>query len=159
MVKRRRQRRRTLSLDWVPVVLALLVAGAMPALASHVINGTSGNDTLYGTSGTDEMYGFGGNDYMDGEGGHDKGGSGTGGLWGGTGSDEMYGGTGDDGLQGGSYSGHCDSTDSLFGQGGHDVLVAHGCAIKDYLFGGSGTDMCHMDYIDYRDSCEWWTEY
>lgn len=154
-----RQAREKLNPYWVPVVLALLVAGAMPALASHVINGTSGNDTLYGTSGTDEMYGFGGNDYMDGEGGHDKGGSGTGGLWGGTGSDEMYGGTGDDGLQGGSYSGHCDSTDSLFGQGGHDVLVAHGCAIKDYLFGGSGTDMCHMDYIDYRDSCEWWTEY
>jgi hypothetical protein len=162
-----RQGRERMLPFWSPwkgllLVFILLLVGGVPALASHVINGTSGNDTLIGTSGVDLIYGFGGNDYISAKGGHDKYFCSTctnGGVYGGSGSDELYGGTGDDGIQGGSYSGHCDATDSLFGQDGHDVLVAHGCAIKDYLFGGSGMDVCHMDYIDYRNSCEWWEEY
>lgn len=102
------------------------------------------------------MYGLGGGDFMSAGGGHDTNVSGTsGGLYGGTGSDEMYGGTGDDGLQGGRYSGDCDASDSLFGNAGNDTLVAHGCAIVDYLFGGSNFDVCAMDHVDYFETCEW----
>ncbi|HQM82718.1 MAG TPA: calcium-binding protein [Syntrophorhabdaceae bacterium] len=63
-----------------------------------LIQGTSGDDTLYGTSENDILDGLGGNDYLSANGGNDilYGGSGNDTLIGGTDSDTMFGGAGND---------------------------------------------------------------
>lgn len=139
---------------WAMVLVAVTF---LPLSALAVtLYGTSGNDTLIGTSGTDLIYGNSGNDWIDGKGGAEKGGHGTGGLYGGFGADEIYGGDGMDGLNDHTNPGDCDGyTDYLVGQAQSDTLVAYGCYQKDYFYGGSGTDVCHLDYADVYNSCEW----
>jgi RTX calcium-binding nonapeptide repeat (4 copies) len=96
-----------------------------------VIGGT-GNDILNGLAGTDIIFGGGGNDQLNGGNGRDflYGGIGLDILRGGAGADELWSGVGMNPL--------VDQGDTLFGEGGNDLLVfngGYGTAI-----GGLGND-------------------
>ncbi len=81
-----------------------------------IINGGSGNDTLYGGSGKDEIYGDAGDDT----------------LYGNAGSDTMYGSEGNDYLSGGA------GNDRLYGDEGDDIM--EGGSGKNTFLGGAGKD-------------------
>ena len=99
---------------------------------SHVIVGTSNNDTLTGTAGNDCIIGLGGQDVINGLGGNDI-------ISGGEGDDVIDGGPGDDVISGGGGQDRItadDGNDILFGDGGDDIL--NGGAGNDELHGGDG---------------------
>lgn len=101
---------------------------------SHVIVGTSNNDTLTGTAGNDCIIALGGQDTINGLGGNDI-------ISGGEGDDVIHGGPGDDVISGGGGQDRItgdDGNDVLFGDGGDDVLDAG--AGNDELHGGDGQD-------------------
>ena len=101
---------------------------------THVIVGTSNNDTLTGTAGADCILGLGGQDTITGLGGNDI-------ISGGDGDDVIHGGDGDDLISGGT------GQDQVFGEGGNDTLYGgdgddrvDGGDGNDILFGGQGQD-------------------
>jgi len=93
---------------------------------SHVIIGTSNNDTLTGTAGVDCILGLGGQDTINGLGGSDI-------ISGGDGDDVIHGGDGDDLISGGS------GQDQVFGDAGNDTL--YGGDGDDHVDGGDGNDI------------------
>ncbi|MDQ2642178.1 MAG: VWA domain-containing protein [Myxococcota bacterium] len=93
---------------------------------THVIVGTSNNDTLTGTSGADCILGKGAQDTIKGMGGNDY-------LSGGDGDDVIEGGDGNDFIDGGS------GQDTLRGQNGNDALA--GGAGDDWCYGGNNDDL------------------
>ena len=129
---------------------------------THIIIGTSNNDTLNGTAGSDCILGLGGQDHINGNGGDDfisggdgddviDGGSGNDRIYGGTGQDQITGGTGNDFIDGGPGDDTChggdgddvihggDGQDHLFGDGGNNQLFGDGG--DDTLTGGPGNDL------------------
>ena len=101
---------------------------------THVIMGTSNNDTLTGTAGADCILGLGGQDTINGMGGNDI-------ISGGDGDDVIHGGTGDDLISGGSGQDQVygdDGNDTLYGGDGDDHV--DGGNGNDILFGGQGQD-------------------
>lgn len=113
---------------------------------SHIIMGTSNNDTLTGTSGNDCIIGLGGQDIIKGMGGNDaiSGGAGDDQIWGGDGNDWLSGGTGQDILWGDAGDDVCNGND------GDDII--HGGAGNDKLYGGQGQDKLYCeDGDDYAD--------
>jgi len=143
---------------------------------SHVIQGTSNNDTLTGTSGVDCILGKGAQDVIRGLGGNDflSGGDGDDIIEGGLGDDVIQGGTGQDTLRGDDgrdtitgndgddscYGGNQDDwisgglgQDHLFGETGNDSLL--GNEGNDELNGAAGNDICTRGSgIDTVTSCE-----
>ena len=118
---------------------------------SHIIMGTSADDTLTGTAGSDCILGLGGQDHISGNGGDDfisggdgndviDGGSGNDRLYGGTGQDQITGGTGDDFIDGGA------GDDTCHGGDGNDVI--HGGDGQDHLFGDAGNNQLFGDAGD-----------
>jgi Ca2+-binding RTX toxin-like protein len=105
-------------------------------VGSHIIIGTSNNDTLNGTAGVDCILGLGAQDTINGGGGNDiiSGGDGDDVISGGPGNDVLSGGTGQDRLFGNN------DADSLFGNDGDDVL--DGGLGNDVLDGGAHQDTC-----------------
>jgi Ca2+-binding RTX toxin-like protein len=103
-------------------------------VGSHIIMGTSNNDTLTGTAGNDCILGLGGQDTINGLGGDDiiSGGDGDDIISGGPGNDVISGGTGQDHITGD------DGNDILSGDDGDDVV--DGGTGDDILFGGQGQD-------------------
>ncbi|MGV8844699.1 MAG: peroxidase family protein [Pseudomonas sp.] len=75
-----------------------VTSSATAVVASNIIIGTNGNDTLNGTAGNDQIFGLAGNDTLNGLAGDDvlDGGAGTDFLDGGLGADLMIGGAGND---------------------------------------------------------------
>jgi Ca2+-binding RTX toxin-like protein len=115
----------------------VVVPGDNPACCppgSHVIVGTSNNDTLTGTAGNDCIIALGGQDVINGLGGNDI-------ISGGEGDDVIHAGAGDDVVSGGGGQDHItgdDGNDILFGDGGDDVI--DGGTGNDELHGGDGQD-------------------
>jgi len=103
---------------------------------THVIVGTSNNDTLNGTSGADCILGLGAQDVINGNGGDDiiSGGEGDDRISGGSGNDVINGGNGQDRITGD------DGDDALSGGGGDDLI--DGGNGNDALNGGGGNDRC-----------------
>ncbi len=101
---------------------------------THVILGTSNNDTLTGTSGPDCILGRGAQDTINGNGGNDfiSGGDGDDVITGGSGNDTIFGGSGQDTINGN------DGNDALYGGDGNDTLL--GGVGADFLYGGQGQD-------------------
>jgi Ca2+-binding RTX toxin-like protein len=93
---------------------------------THVIVGTSNNDTLTGTAGADCILGLGGQDTINGLGGNDI-------ISGGDGDDIIHGGDGDDLISGGT------GQDQIFGEAGNDTL--YGDDGDDHVDGGDGNDV------------------
>lgn len=111
--------------------------------------GGDGPDTILGAAGKDQIYGGGGNDRINGAGGNDK-------IFGEAGSDRLYGGAGNDYIDGGSSVDRFypnDGLDTCLGQSGNDIMFAIDEA-ADQLFGGSGSDIAHVDSQDVRGSIE-----
>ena len=106
-----------------------------PLELSHIIEGTTGDDSLAGTNGIDRIEGGNGNDTLRGRGGVDV-------LLGEDGDDSLLGGNGDDTLNGGI------GADILFGQGDDDYLV--GDDGNDTLNGGTGDDQLFGEADDDR---------
>jgi hypothetical protein len=106
---------------------------------SHVIIGTSNNDTLVGTPGPDCILGLGGQDHISGGGGNDviSGGDGDDVISGDDGDDIISGGTGQDHITGGA------GNDTIFGDDGDDVCS--GGDGNDTLIGGAGQDQLSGD--------------
>jgi len=106
---------------------------------SHIIIGTSNNDTLNGTAGPDCILGRGSQDTINGNGGDDvlSGGDGNDTINGGDGNDKLYGGTGQDNLNGQN------GNDVLYGNDGDDIC--HGNVGADALYGGQGQDQLFGD--------------
>ncbi len=127
---------------------------------SHVMMGTSNNDTLIGTSGVDCIVALGGQDTINGMGGNDvisggegddniQGGSGDDYIWGGNGQDPINGGTGADYIDGGGGDDTCrggDQNDTIRGGQGQDKL--YGENGNDLLFGDDGDDRLEGGYGD-----------
>ena len=112
---------------------------------SHIIVGTSNNDTLNGTSGPDCILGLGAQDHINGNGGNDviSGGDGDDVISGGDDNDTISGGAGQDvihGDNGDDFLSGNDGDDNLFGDAGNDRL--DGGPGNDHLTGGIGTDIC-----------------
>ena len=121
-------------------------------VGTHVIVGTSNNDTLNGTSGSDcilgrgaqdTINGLGGNDFIGGGEGNDviNGGDGNDTIFGAGGQDQVNGGNGIDVLDGGNGDDVCrggSGADTLRGGDGQDQLF--GEADNDSLFGDNGDD-------------------
>jgi Ca2+-binding RTX toxin-like protein len=127
----------------------------LPADARAVVFGHDGNDWLYagnlrrsvildGGSGNDSLYGGQGDDILRGDTGNDW-------LWGSAGDDTLYGNDGRDLLFGGL------GDDLLIGGDGDDLLW--GNAGRDRLFGGAGNDWLfgdlHDDEFDGGDGYDW----
>jgi serralysin len=126
-------------------------------VASNLIRGGEGNDTLLGGSGNDRIYadvgadrlrGGPGNDSLYGGDGSDliDGGSDADRLYGSAGPDTMLGGSGDDRLFGGTSADVLDGgsgDDLLAGQDGNDALT--GGTGSDSLLGGAGPDRFVFD--------------
>ncbi|BFU46628.1 calcium-binding protein [Krasilnikovia sp. MM14-A1004] len=99
-----------------------------------LVNGGSGNDTLYGGSGKDELQGGSGNDKLIGNGGNDL-------LYGQSGADTVFGKAGNDMISGGTGNdvlGGDTGNDDIVGESGNDTL--YGAAGNDTLVGGTGVD-------------------
>jgi len=103
-------------------------------VASTIVSGTTGSDTLIGTIADDEISGLGGADQIELGDGDDI-------AFGQGGSDTIQGGLGDDDISGGA------SGDDLFGDDGADTIdgdsgadTVSGGAGNDELFGGNGSD-------------------
>ncbi|HYR33730.1 MAG TPA: hypothetical protein VEQ87_05520, partial [Burkholderiales bacterium] len=127
-------------------------AAKLYSYSGVVLDGGTGNDTLFGHSGVEHIEGgdgddliltYGGADLAHGGEGNDyiAGGSGNDQLYGDGGNDRIFGSVGDDAL----YGGEGDDTlmgeagvDTLSGDGGNDLLV--GASGNDILFGGDGDD-------------------
>ncbi|MFL6764149.1 MAG: beta strand repeat-containing protein [Sphingomicrobium sp.] len=109
----------------------------------HIINGTSGNDTLNGTLGDDVINGLGGNDSLIGGAGNDtlNGGTGVDNVIGGSGSDTLNGGDGDDVLAPDNYNGGLLADYASYG----DDLAT------DTIDGGAGYDMAILRF-DYTST-------
>jgi len=110
---------------------------------THVIMGTTNNDTLTGTSGADCIIGLGGQDTIKGLGGNDyiSGGDGNDTIEGGDGNDFITGGTGQDTLRGDSGNDVVVGNDGDdFCYGGNDDDFISGSRGKDHLFGEAGND-------------------
>jgi phospholipase/lecithinase/hemolysin len=127
----------------------------LPADARAVVFGHDGNDWLYagslrrsvildGGSGNDSLYGGQGDDILRGDTGNDW-------LWGSSGDDTLYGNEGRDLLFGGL------GDDLLIGGDGDDLLW--GNAGADRLFGGTGNDWLFGDLndeeLDGGDGYDW----
>ena len=105
-----------------------------PLELSHIIEGTTGDDSLAGTNGIDRIEGGDGNDTLRGRGGVDI-------LLGESGDDSLLGGNGDDTLNGGAGDDQLFSEaddDRLIGGDGDDTL--NGGLGQDSLTGGAGSD-------------------
>jgi hypothetical protein len=110
---------------------------------THVILGSSNNDTLNGTSGRDCILGRGGQDTINGNGGDDviSGGAGDDIVSGGPGNDIIFGGTGQDRLSGNAGNDFIDGNDADdFCYGGDDNDTLLGGAGQDHLYGENGDD-------------------
>jgi Ca2+-binding RTX toxin-like protein len=94
-----------------------------------VVDGTTGNDTLYGTENDDTISALEGNDVVYGYGGNDA-------IDGGIGYDNLYGGNGNDTIVAGDPADLYNN--SLYGEAGDDSLT--GSAATDYIYGGNGSD-------------------
>lgn len=105
--------------------VAVTVIGLSFLAVAAVINGTSGNDTLYGTSASDNINGFAGQDVIWGRGGNDV-------IDAGPGNDRVYGEGGNDQLYG------KDGNDLLYGGDGNDTIG--GDRGRDTIFGGGNND-------------------
>ncbi len=148
----------TTGVQRVITVLADSTACCPPG--SHVMMGTSNNDTLIGTSGVDCIVALGGQDTINGMGGNDvinggegddniQGGSGDDYLWGGNGQDPINGGAGADYIDGGGGDDTCrggDQNDTIRGGQGQDKL--YGENGNDLLFGDDGDDRLEGGYGD-----------
>jgi Ca2+-binding RTX toxin-like protein len=109
----------------------LLIAGD----SDDILLGAGGNDVLYGQDGADSLEGGTGIDYLIGGAGNDT-------LLGGAGADVLYGEAGDDSLVGGADF----VFDLLVGGEGQDTLDgASGLGDFNYLYGGDGDDVFHVD--------------
>jgi Ca2+-binding RTX toxin-like protein len=134
-----------LGTDTVLITSTLGNSAACCPAGTHIIIGTSNNDTLNGTAGSDCIIALGGQDTIHGNGGNDfiSGGDGDDIIFGGTGNDLIFGGTGQDQLNGedgdDTLSGD-DGDDRLEGGNGNDVLV--GGQGQDRLSGGAGINTC-----------------
>jgi len=120
---------------------------------THIILGTSNNNTLTGTAGSDCILGRGGQDTINGGGGNDyisggdgddilSGQDGNDTIFGGSGQDRLFGGIGQDTLYGGDGTDTVngdDGNDKLFGGEGQDTL--NGGAGNDSMLGGVGDDV------------------
>jgi hypothetical protein len=120
---------------------------------SHIVVGTSNNDTLTGTSGVDCILGKGGQDTIKGLGGNDflSGGDGNDVIEGGDGNDFIDGGTGQDTLRGDNGNDTLvggDGDDVCFGGNNDDLL--RGGQGKDQLFGEAGNDSLFGEADDDR---------
>ncbi|EDX82852.1 Cna protein B-type domain [Synechococcus sp. PCC 7335] len=125
--------------------------------ALNIINGTSGDDTLFGGKRDDILFGLAGNDFLDGGNGDDTldGGRGNDTLFGGNGNDILIGGADNDTLDGGKGNDTLDGgrgndlltggrgSDSLLGSDGNDTLFGGGD--NDTLDGGKGNDTLNGD--------------
>jgi len=123
-----------------------VVAGYDPTCCpagSHIIMGTSNDDTLVGTDGPDCIIGLGGQDHISGLGGDDVifGGDGDDVIDGGPGNDRIFGGSGQDTITGGTGNDFIDGgdgDDTCHGNDGDDII--HGGNGQDHLFGDAGND-------------------
>jgi len=102
------------------ITAALALALATPAAWAHLVEGTSGPDTIQTGDGPDTLWGKGGNDRLLAGGGNDR-------LYGMVGNDRLFG-------QGGE--------DQLYGGPGDDFLNGGDDGVSDEFFGGRGTDTC-----------------
>ena len=94
---------------------------------THIIVGTSNNDTIVGTSGPDCILGLGGQDTISGGDGDDviSGGDGDDIIYGQNGNDRIYGGSGQDTISGGlgdDYIDGGDGIDQINGDDGNDTI-------------------------------------
>ncbi len=115
-----------------------------------LIHGLEGADEIFGRSGNDEIHGDAGNDTLWGEGGNDQ-------LFGGDGNDILRGGDGNDTLDGGTGSGSIDGDagdDLIFARGGgmfiegddgNDTVRVYSSG-DNALYGGTGTDTLIFDF-------------
>jgi serralysin len=111
---------------------------------ANLIIGLGGGDSVLGNAGNDILHGGDGDDSMEGGAGLDSliGGAGRDTLAGGEDADVLYGEAGDDHLAGGAD----DVFDQLVGGEGSDTLDgASGLGEYDYLYGGTGDDVFHVD--------------
>jgi len=121
-------------------------------VASALLEGSNGNDTLIGSACADDIDGREGDDDIDADAGSDTisggdgndlivAGAGNDTVFGGRGDDTIFGDDGDDQLSGGEGDDHISGgsgNDTLFGDDGNDVLFGDGG--NDVLIGGSGDD-------------------
>jgi Ca2+-binding RTX toxin-like protein len=106
--------------------LSGVTAAAFPNLASILVDGANGNDTLIGSPDfADSIIGGHGNDTIQGNGGDDT-------LLGGDGADSILGGTGNDSINSG------DGDDNVSADDGDDTILAGDG--QDTISGGAGND-------------------
>ena len=112
---------------------------------NSVLDGGSGNDTIWGGAGEDTILGGSGNDDLYGMSDNDMivGGDGNDYIVGGGGDDQIDGGAGNDTLYGDEVLGLVAGEDTLWGGAGNDEL--HGGSQDDLLYGGSGNDHLYGD--------------
>lgn len=99
-----------------------------------VLGGNKGDDHISGRIGFDDILGGPGNDHLEGGMNPDR-------MWGGSGRDVVNGQRGADGLSGGK------GVDVLRGGVGNDVIDSRD-GVKDYVYGGDGTDTLRKDRFD-----------
>jgi Ca2+-binding RTX toxin-like protein/subtilisin-like proprotein convertase family protein len=119
-----------------------------PNLATVVISGNNGNNTLNGTIANDQIYGFEGNDWISALEGDDN-------IFGGTENDTIYGGQGRDwilgeagndfisGNAGGDWINSGLNNDTVYGGQGNDYV--RGGKNEDLIFGDLGNDILGGD--------------
>ncbi|GAA0563781.1 hypothetical protein [Rhizomicrobium electricum] len=108
---------------------------------THLITGSSANDTLNGTSGDETLYGYAGTDVLYGGAGSDT-------LYGGDGDDTLWGQDGNDVLDGGT------GNDSLTGGNGDDVLYISATS-HDRIDGGAGNDTVVLPWSSKNSTFQW----
>lgn len=118
--------------------------------AIDIINGGTGNDTIYGYGGDDLLNGGDGGDIVFGGTGIDtiNGGSGNDALFGGAGDDILNGENNDDHIEGGDGADIIDGgvgNDNLYGNGDDDIFISS--AGNDFYNGGAGIDV--VDFSAY----------
>jgi Ca2+-binding RTX toxin-like protein len=115
-------------------------------LASGVLFGATGNDSVEGGEGRDVVRGGPGKDIVQGFGGADRvyGDAGPDELLGTGGADRLYGGSGNDKLNGGGFAFGKDKSDRLYGGSGNDKLTDFQNGREtagDRYSGGAGRDL------------------
>lgn len=112
---------------------------------TFIVFADNSRDVMYGQDGNDTLYGGAGNDYLDG-------GNGTDYLYGQNGDDELYDYSGNnylDGGEGNDYLSAGGGSDTMIGGNGNDTLVGGwNGAVGDWMEGGAGNDIYHVDAGD-----------
>ena len=116
--------------------------------AGHVINGSSGGDSVTGSLQVDTIYGNAGNDALGGGGGADYiyGGDGDDTIDGGDGSDILYGDAGNDTISGGGGNDQIWADNDFVADSTHNVL--NGGDGNDTIYAGGGNDTINGDAGD-----------